>query len=132
MKKLLGLGALACAVALSAPAYADGGHHVFSMSAQNGSGENGAVILTPLGTKTRVEIALGAGPSGVAQPAHVHVGPCSKLTPKPTYGLASVVDGYSVTTLDVPMDTLMSGGFSVNVHKSPTEASVYVSCGDLK
>jgi len=133
MKKLLTLGALACGVVLfTSPVLADGGHRVFALSAQNGSGESGAVVLTPLGSKTRVEIALGGSPAGVSQPAHVHLGPCSKLTPKPSYGLASVVDGYSVTTLDVPIDTLLNGSFAVNVHKSGPEAAIYVSCGDLK
>jgi hypothetical protein len=133
MKKLVAVTALALGVALIAPAArADGGHRVFPLLAQNGSGEIGAVVLTPLGTKTRVEIALGNSPPGVSQPAHVHVGPCSKLTPKPSYGLASVLDGYSVTTLDVPIDTLLNGTFSVNVHKSATEAATYVACGDLK
>jgi hypothetical protein len=37
-----------------------------------------------------------------------------------------------VTTLDVPIDTLLNGTFSVNVHKSATEAATYVACGDLK
>jgi hypothetical protein len=133
MKKLLTLGALACGVILFAPpVLADGGHRVFALTAQNGSGESGAVVLTPLGSKTRVEIALGGSPAGTSQPAHVHLGPCSKLTPKPSYGLASVVDGYSVTTLDVPIDTLLGGTFAVNVHKSGPEAAIYVSCGDLK
>jgi hypothetical protein len=133
MKKLLALAALTCGVVLCAPAaQAVDGHHVFPLLAQNGSGEIGAVVLTPVGTKTRVEIALGDSPPGVEQPAHVHVGPCSKLNPKPAYGLASVVDGYSVTTLDVPVDTLLNGTFAVNVHKSATDASVYVACGDLK
>lgn len=132
MKNLLALAALVGTFLIAPAAQADGGHRVFALSAQNGSGESGAVILTPLGGKTRVEIALGGSPASTPQPAHFHVGPCSKLTPKPTYGLASVIDGYSVTTIDVPIDTLLSGGFAVNVHKSGPEASVYVACGDIK
>lgn len=133
MKRFLALAVLACGVALLAPPVrADGGHRVFALHAQNGSGEIGAVVLTPLSGKTRVEIALGDSPAGVAQPAHVHPGPCSKLNPKPTYPLSPVIDGYSVTTLDVPVDTLLNGGFAINVHKSGPEAAIYVACGDLK
>jgi hypothetical protein len=133
MRKFLFAVALLGVTALASPAArADTGHVVYLLNAQNGSGESGTVVLIPLGASTRVEIALAHAPAGVPQPAHVHVGPCATLNPKPTYGLASVVDGYSVTTLKVPIDTLIAGTFSVNVQKSPTEAGTYVSCGDLK
>ncbi len=123
----------ACAVlAFALPAAAaDPGHRIFTMTAQNGSGEAGIIIVTPMGDKTRVEIALVGSPDDAAQPAHVHVGPCSKLDPKPKYPLSSVIDGYSSTTLDMPAAQLMSGEFAVNVHKSTSEISKYVSCGDI-
>ena len=125
------LGAFAV-LALTLPASAaDPAHRVFALAAQNGSGEAGTVTLTPMGDKTRVEIALAGAPNDTPQPAHVHPGSCSKLDPKPKYPLASVVDGYSSTTLDVPIAQLTSGEFAVNVHKSTSELPKYVSCGDL-
>ena len=124
------LAAAALALALPAAA-ADGAHHVYAMSAQNGSGENGTVTLTAVGDKTRVDVALVGAPAGVAQPVHVHDGPCAKLNPKPKYPLTTMVDGVSSTTLDVPMSSLTAGGFAVNAHKSTTEVGTYVSCGDL-
>jgi hypothetical protein len=42
-----------------------------------------------------------------------------------------MVDGVSVTTLDVPLAKLTGGGFAVNAHKSTTEIGTYVSCGEL-
>jgi len=127
-------GALAAAAALvlTVPAAAaDGAHHVYAMSAQNGSGESGTVTLTAVGDKTRVDIALVGAPAGVAQPVHVHEGTCAKLNPKPKYPLTTLADGVSSTTIDAPMSSLTAGGFAVNAHKSTTEIGTYVSCGDL-
>ncbi len=123
-----------CAVlALALPASAaDPAHRVFALAAQNGSGEAGTVTLTPVGDKTRVDIALVGAPDDTPQPAHVHVGPCAKLDPKPKYPLSSVVDGYSSSTIDVPIAQLTKGDLAVNVHKSANEIPKYVACGDLK
>ncbi len=104
---------------------------VFALVAENGSGETGTVVLTPMGAQTKVDIALVGAPAGVAQPAHVHVGPCASLNPKPSYGLASVTNGVSETVISVSMATLLATPFAVNVHKSPTEAGIYVSCANL-
>jgi hypothetical protein len=116
----------------SAAADSTAGSKVYALTAQNGSGESGTVALTPQGQKTLVSIQLVGAPSTTPQPAHVHVGPCAKLTPAPKYALSSVVDGVSVATLDVPIDQLTAGTFAVNVHKSVEEIKTYVACGDLK
>ena len=123
-----------CAVlALALPASAaDPAHRIYALAAQNGSGESGTVTLTPEGQKTRVEIALVGAPADTPQPAHVHVGPCAKLDKAPKYPLSSVVDGYSSSTIDVPIAQLTAGDLAVNVHKSANEIPKYVACGDLK
>lgn len=107
------------------------GHKTYAIAAQNGSGELGTVTLTSLGDKTRVEVALANSPMSTPQPAHIHEGTCAKLNPKPKYPLAVVVDGLSTSTVDVPMSTLIAGGFAVNVHESTTNIPKYVACGDL-
>ncbi|HMD02270.1 MAG TPA: hypothetical protein VKG44_04825, partial [Candidatus Baltobacteraceae bacterium] len=56
---------------------------VFALAAQNGSGETGTVVLTPMGSSTKVDVAIVGAPSGVAQPDHIHPGTCAKLDPKP-------------------------------------------------
>lgn len=100
--------------------------------AQNTSGEEGTAVLTDVNGKTKVVLALTGAPVGVSQPAHIHVGAC----PMPgavKYPLSNVVGGASETTLDVSLTQLKGElPLAVNVHKSGTEASVYVSCGDLK
>jgi hypothetical protein len=107
------------------------GAKVYMLSAQNGSGENGTVALVPQGDKTVVEVALVGAPSGVTQPAHIHVGPCAKLDPMPKYPLAPLKDGVSETTVDLPISKLVDAGFAVNVHKSGEEIKTYVACGNL-
>lgn len=107
-----------------------GGHWVAPLNEQNGSGENGTVVMTVVDdTHTRVVIELTNGPS-TPQPAHVHEGTCANLNPVPKYPLNNVVNGMSDTVIAVSLDDLTHGGYAVNVHKSAAEAGVYVSCGD--
>jgi hypothetical protein len=136
MKYIAMTAALATALPLlgvaSLAADTTAGSKVYALTAQNGSGENGTVALTPRGAKTLVVVQLTSAPGTTPQPAHVHVGPCAKLDPAPKYPLSSAIDGVSVTTLDVPIATLTDGTFAVNVHKSADDIKTYVSCGDLK
>ncbi|MEO7040301.1 MAG: hypothetical protein ABI186_09760 [Candidatus Elarobacter sp.] len=125
-----GLAAAVLALALPVSA-AEPGHYVFALAAQNGSGEIGTVTLTPVGDKTRVDVAIANAPAGVAQPIHIHQGTCAKLDPKPKYPLTTLIDGVSTTTVDVPVAQLVAGGFAVNAHKSTTDIPTYVACGDL-
>jgi hypothetical protein len=104
---------------------------VYALSSQNGSGEIGTVVLTPMGATTKVDVALVGGAAGVAQPDHIHVGTCAKLDPKPTYALAPVVNGVSTTVVNVPLSTLTATPFAVNVHKSAADIGTYVACGNL-
>ncbi|MDB5040732.1 MAG: hypothetical protein JWN27_1458 [Candidatus Eremiobacteraeota bacterium] len=127
---VLALGACSL-LAFALPASAADPARVYAVVAQNGSGEAGTVTLTPVGEKTRVDVALVGAPAGIAQPAHLHLGPCAKLDPKPKYPLTTVMEGVSSTTLDMPMSTLTAGDLAVNVHKSTTEVAAYVACGDL-
>lgn len=101
------------------------------LTPQSNSGESGTATLTEAGAKTKVVIAVTGAPAGVAQPLHVHKGTCAKLDPKPAYGLTTLTNGKSETTIDVPLRTLQTGGFAINGHKSAQEASTYVFCGNI-
>ena len=87
---------------------------------QDKSGESGTAKLTPEGDKTKVEISL-KGAKG-SQPAHVHMGSCSKLDPNPKYGLSNVEDGKSTTEIPVKLEDLVKEQTAINVHKSAEEA----------
>jgi hypothetical protein len=124
--------ALTGAVALTGIGLAQGaGPVTVPLTPQNSSGESGTATLTPAGDKTKVEVAISGAPSGVPQPLHVHKGTCAQLDPKPAYGLTTMTNGKSVTTIDVPLSTLQSGGFAINGHKSAQDAKTYVFCGNI-
>ncbi len=104
---------------------------VLTLGEQNNSGESGTATLTEVEGKVKVTLSLSGAPAGVTQPAHIHVGSCPDVGAV-KYPLTSPVDGASVTMLDVTLNQLQSElPLGLNIHKSTTQASVYVSCGDL-
>jgi Cu/Zn superoxide dismutase len=118
------------AIAGTGPAQAAGPVTV-QLTPQNSSGETGTATLTPEGNKTKVAVAINGAPAGVAQPLHVHKGTCTQLDPKPAYGLTTLSNGKSETTIDVPLNTLQTSAFAINGHKSAQDAKTYVFCGNI-
>lgn len=102
-----------------------------ALSEQNASGESGTATLMEVDEKVKVTLNLTGAPEGVTQPAHIHMGSCPDVG-EVKYALNSPVNGVSETTLDVTLDQMKSElPLGINVHKSETEATTYVSCGDL-
>lgn len=133
MIRQLATAAVVASSLLGCATFTGGGKAVtINLASQNNSGESGTATLTPEGTATRVQIKLSGAPAGVAQPAHIHEGTCRNLDPKPKYGLSNVVDGSSRTTVPVELSALLKGNYAINVHKSASELSTYVSCGDIR
>ena len=99
---------------------------------QSGSTQSGIAILTANGNQTEVAMFLSTGPAGatVEQPVHIHTGTCATLGDI-VYGLSNLVNGKSVTIVNVSLATLKSGTFAINAHKSGTEISTYTSCGQI-
>lgn len=103
-----------------------------TLSTQNNSGESGTATLKEENGKVKVTLNLTGAPASVSQPAHVHLGSCTSLGGV-KHSLMYPLNGKSETTLDTTFDQLKAGlPLAINVHKSETEAGVYVSCGDLK
>ena len=101
------------------------------LAAQNNSGQTGTATLTPEGNKTKVVILLTPASSGVAQPAHIHLGTCDKLDQAPKWKLEAVKDGRSTTVVPASLDTLLKEKSAINIHKSAQEIQEYVSCGNI-
>lgn len=98
---------------------------------QNESSESGTASLVEKDGKVMVTLNLSGAAEGVAQPAHIHMGACPNVG-EVKYPLTSPVDGKSETTLEVALDQLKGETpLAVNVHKSASEANIYVACGDL-
>jgi len=85
-----------------------------NLGEQNTSGESGTARLTAQGDKTKIVLDLRSPSATMAsetQPAHIHKGSCAKLDPTPAYALADVMDGKSVSVVDVKLDVLRQRRF---------------------
>jgi len=99
-----------------------------NLTAQNNSGVTGTAVLTPDGSGTKVVLSLANAPG--PHPAHIHAGSC----PTPgavVFPLTSVTNGKSETTVGASIADIMKAPHAINVHKSPQEIPVYVSCGNI-
>ncbi len=102
-----------------------------TLAEQNNSGQSGKAVITEVNGKAKVIVNIPGKPGTEAQPAHIHLSSCATIGAV-KYPLTSITNGASQTTLDVSLDQLLAQlPLSINVHKSSTEASVYVACGDL-
>jgi hypothetical protein len=116
---------------VNAPAPAIPSKIFVSMSEQNDSGIGGEATITEVEGKAVVNLILVVYPTGLSQPAHIHLGSCSDLGAV-KYPLSAPVDGLSETNLGISVEELFSGlPLAINVHKSAAEAGTYVSCGDI-
>lgn len=93
--------------------------------------QTGTFTLTPRGSQTEVTLQMQSGGAGIQQPAHVHEGGCPGVGPV-KYPLTNVVDGRSTTTVNATVAELLSGAYSINVHRSTAEAQVYTACTNLR
>ncbi len=96
-----------------------------------GGSQTGTTILTAMGNQTEVVVSIDVSPDGsdVEQPAHVHAGTCGDNLGAVVHVLTNVVDGGSTTVIDATLESIRTGDFSINIHKSGAEVGVYVSCG---
>lgn len=105
---------------------------VVVVNEQNNSNEYGNATLTEKDGKVVVSIKINNAPKGVSQPAHLHTGSCISLGGV-SYSLTNVMNGVSETTLNVSLEELKAKlPLALNVHKSVTQSSVYVACGNLE
>ena len=103
---------------------------IVPLDALDGSGQSGVAILLDKGSTTEVVIDIGSGAVDVPQPIHIHVGTCDALGDV-AHALSDVVNGRSVTTVEVSLAEITTGGFTINTHKSGDEIAVYVACGNV-
>ncbi len=134
MKKvaLFALAVLAIVSFSGSGVYAQSMNQTVTLNAENASGQNGTATITSMSdNEIKVVIDLSNG-SAEPQPVHIHKGSCANLDPKPAYPLTNLVNGKSETMVPVGMAEFQIGGYAINAHKSATEASVYVACGDIQ
>jgi predicted lipoprotein with Yx(FWY)xxD motif len=101
-----------------------------NLGAGRDADQSGTARLTARGDKTQVALNIKPGAAGVEQPAHIHEGACPGVGAV-KFPLNNLVDGKSTTTVDASLVSLLTGGFSINVHKSASEMGTYVACGGI-
>jgi hypothetical protein len=90
---------------------------------------NGTATLTDLGDgTTRVVIRVNAANPDML--AHIHSAACPGAGPV-LFPLTDVLDGTSTTVVNAPLATVLAQGESINLHKSPDQGDIYVSCGNF-
>jgi hypothetical protein len=102
------------------------------LDAENNSGIRGTAVLTDLGGGlTKVEIAVTGEPAGGSEPVHIHSGQCGPTLGGVAYPLTPVVEGKSTTTINVALESLLTGNFAINGHESAANIGRYIFCGNL-
>lgn len=134
-RRVMALLALALSlVAFLAPgglASAQGQTITIQLGEQNNSGQTGTAQLTDLGNgTTRVVVDLQNSPAG-PQPVHIHRQTCANLDPAVLFPLTSLMNGRSESTVPAALSTILGAPHAINAHKSPQEAQIYVSCGNI-
>ena len=100
-----------------------------SLDELNGSGQSGTATLTASGGAIKVVLSLGEGTMKSGK-VHIHNRQCGPDLKGVAHGLTDFTDGNSATTLEgVSLESLLTGGFAVNAHKSE-DPSVYTACGN--
>lgn len=92
----------------------------------NGSGQTGIGTLVASGEET--EVVLVATPD-ISEANHIHTGTCMNLGGV-AYALTNMDAGVSVTRVAASLDSLLVGGYAVNLHMAGN-AGVYTACGDI-
>jgi len=97
-----------------------------------GEGQFGVATLTATANMTLVVINVIPGaPENDPQPIHIHSGSCGPELGGVDYPLTDIVEGVSVTLVDVSLDSIRDGNHVINIHESFPEIATYTSCGNI-
>jgi len=102
-----------------------------NLATLNASGVSGTAVLTATGNQTQVVVTVTGEPSAGSEPDHIHTGQCGATLGGVKYPLKNVESGTSTTVVDVPLASLETGGFAINVHESAANIANYVACGNI-
>jgi hypothetical protein len=102
------------------------------MEEQMGSTQFGEAVLVELdGSRTRIEISVGLGGADGTQPVRIVRGTCDDDSPEPIHALEDVVEGESVSEIDLSPDELLGRGYAITVHEAPALLRLRAACGEI-
>lgn len=96
------------------------------------SNQSGTAALITKGKQTLVILKVDGDSVSESQPAHIHEGTCNQLSPEPAFKLQNVADDRSATTVDVPLDSLTSGTYAIDLHASDEDVETHTTCGNIE
>ena len=110
----------------------EGSNAAVEMKGFNESNEFGTVSLFGEDGKTRV-LADTEGPFDreFQQPIAIYKGTCPTPSGDPAFELTILTDGFSETTIDIPLGDLQAGGYIIVVRKSASDDTV-TQCGAIE
>jgi hypothetical protein len=110
----------------------EGSEAAVEMKGYNNSNEFGTgSLFAEEGGKTRVLMDTeGPFDREFEQPVAIYEGTCPEPSGEAAYELTILTDGFSETTLDVPLEDLQGGGYIIVVRKSATDDTV-TQCGAI-
>ncbi len=107
----------------------DGDYTTITLHPDNDSAQTGYATLAARDDQTEVVVSLAEGEreSGLI---HIHTGACGDGLGGVAFGLTTLANGTSVTTIDAALGSLRTGGFAVNAHDA-SDPTVYTACGNI-
>ncbi|MBI4201442.1 MAG: hypothetical protein HY531_04015, partial [Chloroflexi bacterium] len=102
------------------------GDLVIELKELTASGQKGIAVLTAKGSQTEVLLIATAD---ISELNHIHTGSCAVVGPV-VHPFPNMVAGRTSATVNATLDSLLTGGFAIRLHKKG-DAATYTSCGDL-
>lgn len=108
-----------------------GGASLASVASAGASG-TATIFPTSDGTGAVIQVRLQGALVGPENLVHLHLGTCGNLDQSYTLDLNPVDgNGLSETTVGIPYQQLLTGGYAINVHQSADAYDTWLFCGDL-
>ncbi|MEE9198726.1 MAG: hypothetical protein V3U26_02890 [Dehalococcoidia bacterium] len=102
----------------------------FDMIEMGGSGQSGSGTVVQVERKSKVVINITPG-SGGLQLADIHRGRCAAKEAQVDFLLFDVVDGQSISVINIPASFFGFNRNIVVVHAGTSESDPVASCGDV-
>jgi hypothetical protein len=103
-----------------------------------------ALALVPVGALAQDDMGDDMSGSMVPHPAHIHEGLCPDpggvvvalndvtVAGNDSQGVAEQTHvDVSVTTVELPLDTILAADHAINVHQSADDMATYIACGNI-
>lgn len=111
------------------------GNSTVQLAAVGNSGVSGSAMLGTEGTGTKVTLDLTGFKSAGSSAAHVHQGTCESpgevVAPLTAVQVDDSGNGSSITTLQIPMETVMNGQHIVAAHEIGGNPGAPVTCAPI-